>query len=1052
VSWETLVKEPGAWKAVCLELELDGATYYFADTELREGDKYWQPRILNTSEIIRAIDPTNKRFDISDVTITLDNSNNDSDDAGYFEELLNSETLDNRAAKLYVKFEAADGTIYSKQVYSGICLPEGFSPDGTKFTLRLRSDFRAKLGLLRCPINGIAFPYIPNGTVADHPESTLGWGVSVVGGAVTSNKRGGVRLIMVDDTANAEVFLIAGHGIINTPYVYRKRANVFTLLTLTTHYTLERCAIDGEGNTYSYIKLTSGQWAEGDEYYADVTGIPQEGYVTPDGTNDYCSRAFANLSSDFPGVVSKAFAVEFKVRITTAGTAVTIGGVWGVAANQRSWQAYRVITTNKLCFYTSANGTEISIAKCDTTLLDGIATDYTIRICYNPDGIAATDRVKIWINGIAQAGAAWAATTSLYTGGVAPFELLTHDSGANLMPGRLYYCIIADGAQALASGTSGDRSASALENIISEWQFYSPYESGATHYVQDVVGDNDLTCVSLDDTDFTQVSCETNPAWLADKIFRYKWFGWNVTYLRSHLATIAATCNTRAYNTAGYFGYLTPESEPKSGIEKPIDQWGLLADFCRQFHHNPIISLDGYLRLKEIDITANSEDTLPFYCEKDGDTASGFKKTLRNWPLANEVFIRYVHSHHDYEAAARAYNTESQTQFNLTESVEWKYRGIRHSAMMEDVVIRDLEFSSGQRSVLEFNPRLLTGLQANCDVGDYIDVWPIKRPHDDKRQYIVYVNAFNPVTGTSRLELIPAQSHVGTCLYEEGEKSSGGGSEPEGATVLMSANTFVGKSDGGVHIDAHNATSYGSLQYLRHGHCYGNTTACYCVSSSPPISIGTFANEAAARAYADATYWGVPMWKHIAKGYGNGDWRSLYRASFAAHAGKTVASAQMRLFVIEKPSLEWKFNISQKLEVFTYWIATQGYFLDGYYALPSDYQCRSGWSGGAVHRCTDTNWTTASTWYGEGWTDAKISTQLATFGNSTGLLYVTLNAAGLAYLQNACDGSADGGSGDEVNLVLEAHSTGDYSENIKIASSRHATANYRPALIVEFSA
>ena len=67
------------------------------------------------------------------------------------------------------------------------------------------------------------------------------------------------------------------------------------------------------------------------------------------------------------------------------------------------------------------------------------------------------------------------------------------------------------------------------------------------------------------------------------------------------------------------------------------------------------------------------------------------------------------------------------------------------------------------------------------------------------------------------------------------------------------------------------------------------------------------------------------------------------------------------------------------------------------------------------------------------------------------MLYVTLNAAGLAYLQNACDGTADGGAGDEINLVLEPHSGGNYSENIKIASSRHGTVNYRPALIVAFS-
>ena len=320
-------------------------------------------------------------------------------------------------------------------------------------------------------------------------------------------------------------------------------------------------------------------------------------------------------------------------------------------------------------------------------------------------------------------------------------------------------------------------------------------------------------------------------------------------------------------------------------------------------------------------------------------------------------------------------------------------------------------------------------------------------------QCIVTVNSFNPVNLKSTIQAIPVPSHIGTCLFEEGEEGGGGGSEPEGATVLMSANTFVGKSDNGVHIDAHNVTAYGTLTYLRHGHHWGNPTACYCVDGTTPQYIGKFANEATARAYVDANDWGVPMWKFIAKGYGNGDWRSLYRASFAAHAGKTIDSIQLRLFVIEKPSLEWKFNIIYKAEAYRWNISPTSYpdyYLNGNCTFLSDYQCRSGWGGGAVHRCTDTNWTTASTWYGEGWTDSKISTQLGTFGSATGLIYVPLDKT---YFQAACDGTGDpGGAGNEVNLVLEAHSAGDYSQNIKIASSRHATVNYRPALIVSFSA
>jgi len=272
---------------------------------------------------------------------------------------------------------------------------------------------------------------------------------------------------------------------------------------------------------------------------------------------------------------------------------------------------------------------------------------------------------------------------------------------------------------------------------------------------------------------------------------------------------------------------------------------------------------------------------------------------------------------------------------------------------------------------------------------------------------------------------------------------------PPGVTVSMIADTFIGKSDNGVHIDAHNVTAYGTLTYTRHGHHWGNPTACYCVSSALPVAIGDHVSEAAAWAYVYATYWGVPMWVHIARGYNNGDWRSLFRASFAAHAGKTVSTVALRLYVIETPSLEWKFNIAYATKLFRYFNLYYGeeQYLASNYVLPSNYQNRSGWSGGAVHRCTDTNWTTASTWYGEGWTDAKISTQLGTLASGTGYRQAELDTA---YFQAACNGTADGGGGNEVNLVLEAHSAGDYSQNIKIASSRHGTVSYRPALLVTF--
>ena len=182
--WERLLKTPGAKKAVCLELILDGGTKYFADTDLPESDKLWENRIKGMSSIERGIDPTNKRFYINDVTVQLSNAANDSDDLGYFNDLLNTETLDNREANIYLKFKDSDGTIYSEKIFSGICEPRGFSSDGNVFSLTIINNFKAKLGVLQRAINGVAFPNVADGSDSTHPESTLGWGWNVLAGKI----------------------------------------------------------------------------------------------------------------------------------------------------------------------------------------------------------------------------------------------------------------------------------------------------------------------------------------------------------------------------------------------------------------------------------------------------------------------------------------------------------------------------------------------------------------------------------------------------------------------------------------------------------------------------------------------------------------------------------------------------------------------------------------------------------------------------------------------------------------------------------------------------
>jgi len=1022
--------------AICLELRLGGGTRYYANTALHEPTTDWAPRLLPDEDIVRSTDPHEGYLAALGVTVRLDNTD------GVISDLLDTDTIDGATALIYRKVVSNAGVVTSTTTrLRGKCRYVG--GDQLAVRIEIMPPAITDLDYFQRKINATAFPSAPDGAVAGKP-STLGLGMTAPFGYCT-NSKGKVELIMINDTPNAEKFGGIMGGVFDFSAVYRERADVLTLLTVTTHYTKTLYALDAEGNAHAFITLTSGTWAEGDRYFADIKGLPKDYYVTADGAADYVSRAFVNLSADFPGVVSKAFTVEFQPRITTAGTAVTFGGVYGAAANQRSWRAYRVITTNKLRFYTSADGTEVSIAECDTTLLSGIATDYAIRICYNPDGIAATDRVKIWINGIAQAGAAWAATTSLYTGGVAPFELLTHDSGTSLMPGRMKYWMLADGFQPFVSGGSSDRD-EPLESIISEWHFSGIAQVGdaGAYYVRDRVGTNHLTATSLTNSDITLISYETTGPRMLDRALRWNDYNWRLDsglINRTSLGVLLVAFEAAGYNNAAgtWFAGMLP---PDPGMV--METSAVLREFCWALSCVPYVTPEGRLAFVDFDVTTEPESA-NVYAEQLGQIVDArLGSPLPKWNECPRVLFDRLHRNDgSWGSSAVATNQESIDNYGLAEE-DAEFALIGNINYLAPLIGRHMLKRSGRPATATIE---LAGYDAWAeDIGSKPQfTLPNMRGSWQDRSLLLYQVEDGIWDYKPKLTGIECGAQCGSIVVT----AKGAVVQDEtGATVLMSADTFIGKSDNGVHIDAHNATAYGTKTYLRHGHHWGNPTACYCVPTPPWIRLGAFGSEAAARAYVDATYWGVPMWKHIAKGYNNGDWRSLFRASFAAHAGKTIDTIQLRLFVIEKPSLEWKFNISYANPLFVYNIYDYDFFLDGNYVLPSNYQNRSGWSGGAVHRCTDTDWTTASTWYGEGWTDSKISTQLGTFGSASGLIYVPLDKT---YFQAACNGAADGGGGNEVNLVLEAHSAGDYSQNIKIASSRHGTVGYRPALIVTFS-
>ena len=297
--------------AICLEIELANQTKYYANTALHEDDTYWEPRLLECSDPTRSIDVETCYFDVTALTVVLDNAD------GELSSLLEEEPFTSATARLYYKTLNRDGEVTSSSLrMEGKCSPTG-TEDQVRLELEILPVILTDLGYVQRTVDAAAFPNAPDGTTSGYP-STLGQGLPIVIGNCTA-QRGRVKLVMVDGTANAEKLAVCSGWAYDVTAVFRLRSSEWTTLTQGTHYTWSnttRYAVDDQSNPYSYIQLASGQWQEGDECFASVKGIIQEGYLTLDGTNDYLSRSNADLN-DWPICTGDSFTIEAKVSLNT---------------------------------------------------------------------------------------------------------------------------------------------------------------------------------------------------------------------------------------------------------------------------------------------------------------------------------------------------------------------------------------------------------------------------------------------------------------------------------------------------------------------------------------------------------------------------------------------------------------------------------------------------------------------------------------------------------------------------------------------------------------
>jgi hypothetical protein len=278
VSFNTELLRRISKPVVCVEIQLDTGSLYFADRDFREADTFWDGRIISTNQIARGVGlDKSQGLIIGDFSVTL--WNNDPDNAtgsGYFGEILPKvNTWLGTKCIVYLKFIDDDNVVWSDQIFEGTCVPQML--DAETLSLDIRPAIRERLSLLQRSIQGYEFSDALGAYSA--PDETIGTALNIILGTVSANN-GAVFCPMIDDTTNSEKFCVAQHAVKSVDAVYRKRADAFALLTLTTHYTVTKTALDNDGNRFSYITIASGIFAEGDEYYINAKGLEDNG----DGT------------------------------------------------------------------------------------------------------------------------------------------------------------------------------------------------------------------------------------------------------------------------------------------------------------------------------------------------------------------------------------------------------------------------------------------------------------------------------------------------------------------------------------------------------------------------------------------------------------------------------------------------------------------------------------------------------------------------------------------------------------------------------------------------
>ena len=711
------------------------------------------------------------------------------DGDGEISDLLVETQIQGQETELFSKLRTPRNEVVSKKVFQGP-LERREGTGGDTLSCVIRPNRLEKLGIVQTPVTLDRFPSAPANEVGNGCPIVIG----LMDTADANWTKGVLPVrapIVADAGQGAGICLHTGPGGDNAAtHVLRDRHGTITNLGNSGGglWTVNPVAVDAQGRRYIGGTVIAAQFANGDQFYTDEQqGIQQRGYVTLDGVNDYYFCANADLSSNFPGktaVTSYTFEVLF--RTGAAFNATDVFGIWNNTTGQKSCDLYITGAGAMTWYHSKSPG--VFVAAGPHAL--AINTAYWVRISWEA-GLPATMQIGAVSHNSAVADDLNASTSRFTVG--------ANGDNGNKLSGRIYYLMAADGAQPLTAGNTRDRE-QPLEDIISEWRFYSAYGD-------DYQGTNDLTPVGVAPGDYTHQLIETTPAWIIDKILRWK------PYLnvpcnlvnRASFGALAAEQETDAWHTTEYYAGAVPWTDNSPFIK---DTGFVLSELLKNQDAVLFENDAGRFTIKSANISETVDEAdIAANLTVEDITIEDVTHTRRPFELLNDCrYSLKINNMGAGELWLGAEDTASQTAYSLiTKDAKIDLPFIRDLDMAQDIVNRQMLRRAGDAYKIKFTLADIWGAALNP--GDIITLTHPNMPGGWNRKQF-YVTGVNPdlITGTVDLIAVSIADVYGPISFLYGE---GGGAPPiEDKTTILSPtlDTYVYKYNPN--------TAYGTSIYL----------------------------------------------------------------------------------------------------------------------------------------------------------------------------------------------------------------------------------------------